>query len=209
MKLRYGWAPLALALTLAPGSGVWSAPSSGRQVVLPADSVLKVKLDNTIGSDRSKKGDKFIATVEDRELPSGTIVRGTVLSVTPATKQQAGAIGMDFRTLELPDGRRVAIDGWPTGLDSKSVKTASNGRLVATASSKKNTTKYVGYGAAGGLLLGSLLGSNVKGALLGGAAGYLLGRNKDKKSRNRDVVLKEGSTMGVRLDRRVALASVR
>jgi hypothetical protein len=209
MKLCYRWAPLALALTLAPGSGAWSASSSTRQVVLPADSVLRVKLDSRVGSDRSKRGDRFVATVEDRELPRGTVVRGTVLNVTPATRNKAGAIGMEFRTLELPDGRRVAIDGWPSGLDSKSVKTASNGRLVATGSSKKNTTKYIGYGAAGGLLLGSLLGSNVTGAILGGAAGYVLGKNKDKKAQGRDVVLKEGTTMGVRLNRRVALASAR
>jgi hypothetical protein len=203
MNWRYGWA--LMALSVVPGSAVWSAPGDIRQVVLPADTVLKVKLDDTIGSDRSQSGDKFIATVQDPKLPSGTIVRGVVLDVTKGTKQKPGAIGMEFRSLELPDGRRVSIDGWPTGLDSKSVQTASDGRLVATAGSKKNTTKYVGYGAAGGLLLGSLLGSNVKGGLLGGAAGYLLGRNK--KARSRDVVLKEGMTLGVRLDQRVALAS--
>jgi hypothetical protein len=77
---------------------------------------------------------------------------------------------------------------------------------VATTGSKKNTTKYVGYGAAGGLILGSLLGSNVLGAVAGGAAGYLLG--KKKKARG-DVVLKDGMTLGVRLDKRVALASAR
>jgi hypothetical protein len=205
MKWQYGWALMILAL--APGSAVWSAPSDGRQVVLPADTVLKVRLDNTIGSDRSQRGDNITATVQDRNLPSGTLVRGVVLNVTKATKKKPGAIGMEFRTLELPDGRRVPIDGWPTGLDSKSVQTASDGRLVATAGSKKNTTKYIGYGAAGGLLLGSLLGSNVKGALLGGAAGYLLGRNKNKQAAGRNVVLKEGMALGVRLDQRVALAS--
>ena len=124
----------------------------------------------------------------------------------PGSKDHSGRLGLDFRTLELPDGRRVAITGSPASLDSSNVKRTSDSRLVATSSSKKNTGKYVGIGAAGGLLIGSLLGKNVVGAVLGAGAGYLLGQKKDK-AESRQVVLKQGTEIGVRLDRRVALAS--
>jgi hypothetical protein len=204
MKQRYTWAPLALIL--AASSSVCVARSSQRLTALPADTVLKVRLNDTISTESSRPGDRFMATVEGSSLPSGSRVQGVVIGVTRADKGTPGKIGLDFRTLELPDGRRIPITGTPTSLDSKSVTTTSSGRLVATSHSKKNTGKYIAYGAAGGLLIGSLLGKNVVGGLLGAGAGYLLGKNKDKKAAQRDIVLKEGTKMGVRLDRRVILA---
>jgi hypothetical protein len=204
MKHRNTWIPIALILALGSSAGM--ARPSSRLVSLPADTVLRIRLNNTIGSDRSRPGDRFMATVDDTSLPRGTRVQGVVVGATRATKTTPGKIGVDFRTLELPDGRRYSIAGTPTGLDSKSVRTASNGRLVATPRSKSSTGKYIAYGAAGGLLIGSLLGKNVVGGLLGAGAGYLLGKNKDKKARSRDVVLQDGTQMGVRLDRRVVLS---
>jgi hypothetical protein len=204
MKLRYAWAPLAL--TLAASSSVCLARPTHRVAALPADTVLRVRLNDTISTESSRPGDRFMATVDDTSLPAGTRVQGVVIGVTRADRGTPGKLGIDFRTLELPDGRRIPITGTPTSLDSKSVRTTSNGRLVATPQSKKNTGKYIAYGAAGGLLIGSLLGKNVVGGLLGAGAGYLLGRKKDKQAAQRDVVLREGTKMGVRLDRRVILA---
>jgi len=197
---------LATGLVLALASAAGAATSGHRLAALPADTVLKVKLDNTLGTDRSHRGDHFTATVDDPSLPRGARVQGVVLGVKPGSKDHSGLLELDFRTLELPDGRRVAIAGSPASLDSSNVKRTSDGRLVATSGSKKNTGKYVGIGAAGGLLIGSLLGKNVVGAVLGAGAGYLLGHKKDKAA-GREVVLKQGTEMGVRLDRRVALAS--
>jgi hypothetical protein len=125
MKHRYAWAPVALIFAASPIM-VMARPID-RPALLPADTVLRVRLDDTLGSDRSRPGDRFTATVQDPALP------------------------------------------------------------------------------AGGLLIGSLLGSNVVGGLLGAGAGYLLG-NKHKKAENRDVVLRDGTELGVRLDQRVVLA---
>lgn len=201
MKHRHTWAPFALMLAMCPA--VFAASPRPSLVTLPVDTVLKVRLNDTIGSDRSRTGDHFLATVDDPTFPTGTRVQGVVIAATPASKDTVGRIGVDFRTLELPDGRRIAIAGTPTGLDSDSVTSTSSGRLVAK--SHKNTGKYIAYGAAGGLLIGSLLGKNVVGGLLGAGAGYLLGKNKDKKAEHRDVTLKEGTSLGVRLDRRVVV----
>ena len=139
-------------------------------------------------------------------MPKGTLVHGVVIGVTKASGDKPGKLGIDFRTLEMPDGQRIAISGTPIALDSKSVTRTSDGRLVAKSRSKSNTGKYIAYGAAGGLLIGSLLGKNVVGGLLGAGAGYLLGKNKDKKTENRNVVLKDGTKLGVRLDQRVVIA---
>lgn len=204
MKHRLAWAPAALLFVSA--SAAWSISNHQRLVSLPVNSVIKVKLAQTIGSDRSQSGDPFTATVNDGTFPPGTVIRGTVIGVKQAATDRPGKIGLDFRTLELPDGRRVPISGTPIALDSNSVTHASDGRLVAKPS-KNNTGKYVAIGAAGGLLIGSLLGKNVVGGLLGAGAGYLLGQKQDKKATRRDVVLKEGTELGVRLDRSMAVAN--
>jgi hypothetical protein len=111
--------------------------------------------------------------------------------------------------LWLPDGQTYQIAGSPISLDSRSVQRTSDGRLMATSSgsSSKNKMKFLAYGAGAGLVIGSLLGSNIKGALAGGAAGYLYGMLNKNKANGRDVVLKPGTEFGVRLDQRVALAS--
>lgn len=205
MKHRGMGVPIALVFTL--GSAAWSVPQRQQLVTLPVDTVLKVRLNDTIGSDRNRPGDRFMATVDDPDMPKGTRVLGVVLGATKASKDTPGKLGVDFRILELPSGRRVPIAGTWSGLDSDTVKTTSTGRLVAKSSSKGNTGKYVAYGAAGGLLIGSLLGKNVVGGLLGAGAGYLLGKEKDKKAERRDVILKEGTKIGVRLDRRIAMQS--
>jgi hypothetical protein len=204
MKYRFAWAPAALLFV--SNSAAWAISNHQQAVRLPTNSVIKVRLAQTIGSDRSQTGDPFTATVDDNTFPAGTVVRGTIIGVKPAATNQPGRIGLDFRTLELPDGRRVAISGTPIALDSHSVTHTTDGRLVAK-STKNNTGKYVAIGAAGGLLIGSLLGKNVVGGLLGAGAGYLLGQNENKKAEHREVVLKQGTEMGVRLDRGVAVAN--
>ena len=204
MKHRLVWAPVALFFVSV--STAWSIRPGQQSVKLPVDTVLKVKLGETIGSDRSHTGDPITATVHDASLPAGTLVRGVIIGVKKAEENKPGKLGLDFRTLELPDGRQIAIAGTPTGLDSNSVKRGSDGRLVANPHGKSNTGKYIAYGAAGGLLIGSLLGKNVVGGLLGAGAGYLLGKKQDRKAEHRDVVLKEGTELGVRLDRGVVVA---
>lgn len=205
MKHRFFAAPIALLL--ASTSAAWSISSHQRLVRLPANSVIKVKLAQTVGSDRSQSGDPFTATVDDSTFPAGTVIRGTILGVKKGAPDRPGKIGLDFRMVELPDGRRIPISGTPIALDTHSVTHASDGRLIAKPN-KNNTGKYVAIGAAGGLLIGSLLGKNVVGGLLGAGAGYLLGKKQDKKAAQRDVVLKEGTALGVRLDRGMAVANV-
>jgi len=210
MKRRYAWAPLALILAVS--STTWAIQSGQSQVVMPAGSVLKVRLDDTIGSDRSHRGDRFTATVvtEDTgyELPSGTRIEGVVTDVQQAKKDRPGMVDVDFRSLRLPDGQRYMVAGAPTSLDDKSIQRTSDGRMVARSSSKKNRTKFIAYGAGAGFLISTLTGGGaLKGGLLGAAAGYLYGRFSKDKANGREVVLKPGTEFGVRLDQRVALAS--
>jgi hypothetical protein len=204
MKRRYAWAPMALMV--AASALAAAADPVVALAALPVDTVLRVQLNDTIGSDRSRPGDRFSATVEDPTLPDGTLIRGVVTRVQPAVSGVPGKIAFDFRSLELPSGQMIPIEATPIGLDSRSVRTTPSGRMVATSHGKTNTGAYAGYGAAGGLAIGSLIGKNVVGGLLGAGAGYLLGKHHAKKDERRNVVLNDGAEMGVRLDEPITVA---
>jgi hypothetical protein len=199
MKHRNAWA--STALIFAVSSAAVAQPSY-RPVVLPVDTVLRVRLNDTLSTTSSRAGDHFTATVTDPSLPDGTLVRGVVIGVKRAQSGTPARLGVDFQSLEMPGGQEIPISGTATGLDSSSVRTTSNGRLVAKSHGSSSLGKYIGYGALGGLLAGSLLGSNVVGGLVGAGAGYAVGKNKSKNS---NIVLKQGTKLGVRLDRPVTL----
>jgi hypothetical protein len=193
-------------------SAYGGAPAAyrGPEVVLPEGSVLKVRLDNALSSDKNQTGDPFTATITSDNsgynLPAGTRVEGVVSQVQQASSDQPGTLDVRFNDLRLPDGETYRIAGAPISLDSKSVQQTSNGQLVARPEHRNDRTKFIAYGAGAGLLIGSLLGSNVKGGLAGAAAGYLYGQFHKNKSNGHEVVLKPGTEFGVRLDQRVALA---
>jgi len=195
---------------VAAGAAMGPSALAMRQSTLPTGSVLKVKLDNTLGSDRSQRGDRFTATLSDSSgygLPAGTRVDGVVTEVQRASRDRPGMLDVDFRQLRLPDGETYRIAGSATSLDSHSVQRTSDGRMVARSTSSKDKTKFIAYGAGAGFLIGSLLGSNIKGGLLGAAAGYLYGQSHKSSGNGHDVVLNPGTEFGVRMDRQVAMGT--
>ena len=74
-----------------------------------------------------------------------------------------GMLDVDFRQIRLPDGESYRIAGSATSLDSHSVQRTSDGRMVARSTKSNDKTKFIAYGAGAGFLIGSLLGSNIKG----------------------------------------------
>jgi hypothetical protein len=210
MRRRFAWAPVALLL--AYSTTAWAISADQRYVSIPSGSVLQVKLDDTLSSERNHRGDRFTATVTDEaagyDLPRGTRVEGVVADVQRASKDKPGMVDVDFRALRLADGERIPIVGSPVSLDDKSVRRTDDGRLVARSTKKKDKTKFIAYGAGAGFLISTLTGGGgLKGALLGAAAGYLYGQTSKDKMNGREVTLKPGTQFGVRLDRRLALAN--
>src|SRR5438445_2695218 len=83
-RMRHRWIGASVALMVAAGAAMGPSAMAMRQATLPTGSVLKVRLDDSIGSDRSQRGDRFTATVNDSAgygLPSGTRVEGVVTDV--------------------------------------------------------------------------------------------------------------------------------
>lgn len=192
------------ALSLFTSGG---ASADQRREVLPAGTVIPVRLDETLSSKTARPGDRFTATVrygrEDAGLPEGTRVEGVVREALPAADGKPGVLDMDFRRMVFPNGEARPFDGALSSLDGKSVRRDSYGRLVASSDKSKDRLKWVGIGAGAGLLISALTKNNVLlSTLLGGGAGYLYNELTNKKPG--DVNLKANSEFGVRLERQFA-----
>jgi len=178
--------------------------------VIPANTVVKVKLDQDLSTKEARPGDRFTATLDDDDysgFPAGTRFEGTVTEATRPTKTRPGILDVTVRRALLPGGSAVAVSGQLAGLEEDDVRRVGRGRLESKHRGKgKFQTKWVGYGAAGGAVLSTIFGGNfLKGALLGGVGGAVYGYlNKDKGSRSyRDVELDRGTGFGLRLNQRV------
>jgi hypothetical protein len=200
------------AAVLAVGVTAFSPASAAvaRTIRLDAGSVIPVRLNDKLSSADSRKGDTFTATVktsdgEDYGLPDGTKVDGRVTGARPQRDKDAGVIEVSFERIRLPDGHSYAIDGSLIGLDNKSVERRANGRLVATPSHQNDRLTYAGYGAGAGLIVGILTRRPIEDAVLGGLLGYGFSALQKNHSDARDVVLKPGTEMGVRIDKRAVL----
>lgn len=189
------------------------AQSDTRNLALEAGSVIPVKLDNELSSNNTRKGDTFTVTLrndadaEYYRLPTGTHIEGVVRDVRAKKDKDPGVLDLDFRRLRLPDGHSYAIQGSLIGLDNKSVEKRSDGRLVAKPGHSNDRLTYVGYGAGAGLIVGLLTKSTLQDTLLGGGLGYLFGSLQKGQTQTRDVDLKPGSELGVRLDQSVTLTN--
>ncbi len=205
-------APQNLVAIVGQGTKLTSNGVSGTQIggisqiSVPADAVVKVKLDQDISSATATVGQPISATVVseqngDSEFPSGTKLTGEVVAVSPKDGNNPGTLDLRWSRAILPGNQAVALDGTLIGLDNDSVQQVASGRVVAKGNVKKSsdTLKVVGIGAGAGFLLGKVLKQNsTLSAVLGAAGGYLYDRSKNK-GRVSDARLAAGTELGVRL----------
>lgn len=204
---------LAAAMVMAFATLLPMSAFAARRITLNSGSVIAAKLNDSLSSNESRQGDSFTATLDSAEarqsgLPAGTQLQGVIRSAQPKDNKHPGVLDLSFQRLLLPDGHSYNINGALIGLDNKSV-THNNGRLVATKSHKNDRLTYVGYGAGAGLLVGVLARKQnvLADTALGAGLGYLAGALQKHHSDSRDVALKQGSELGVRLDRSLTLSS--
>jgi len=184
---------------------------SAAAMVIPRDTVIPVTLDKALGSANSRVGDAFYSHhsgINGGGFPEQTKFTGSIDSVTRASGQTAGQVGVSFVSAKLPDGTRMPIVGQLTSLDSSSVTTdSSTGRLVGkTDASKSQQLKFTAIGAGAGLVLGEVIKKKALiGTLLGAAAGYLYGAKQAKTAVGRDVLVPAGTAFGIRLTEDVTI----
>ena len=137
-------------------------------VDVPAGTELQLAMDVGVNSKKNVVGDSFTATVLQpinvngvEAIPAGSKVQGKVTEAVPA-KQGAGKgkLSLSFDELSLPSGQRVPISGT---------------FQEVTESKKKRNAAIIGGSAAGGALLGRILGKDTKTAVIGTIVGGGIG----------------------------------
>lgn len=174
----------------APPRPLLVAPAAApamREVVIPAGTVLKVRLGSDLASDTNRVEDAVRATLAapisvsgDVIVPAGAAIGGSVLSVQQSGKVK-GRASLAFRF------ERLSV-----GDESYDVRTERVSR-VARATKRKDATK-VGIGAGAGAVVGAIAGGG-KGAAIGSAIGAGAGGGVVVATRGEEVRLPAGTTV--------------
>lgn len=181
---------------------------------VPANTVLRVRMNEKLSSKNAVVGDRFTATLVDPvfargiEVASATsVVTGQVTSVLRAArKSKAGAIGVSFISIRTPQGRSYVINGSLTDLDGS--VNADNEGGVTGRSAKKRNVAFIGGGAAGGALIGAIAGGG-SGAAIGAGVGAGLGIAGSLIKKGKEAEVKPGTEFGVILNRSVSMYASR
>jgi hypothetical protein len=157
--------------------------------IIPEGTELDTRLQNALSSSTAQVEDRFEATTiadlyrgNDVLIPAGSILRGVVSSVNPATRtDRKGSLTVAFDEITVK-GRRYQMRGTVTqALESEGIR-GEVGRI--------------GAGSAIGGIIGGIIGG-VKGAVLGVLIG---GGGTIAATEGKDVNLPPGTILRVRLD---------
>jgi glucose/arabinose dehydrogenase len=194
--------PSAAVAAAAPTAAVATpnvAAPAVREVTLPAGTRLPVVLDTGVGSDTSRAEQPVQAHIArpivvhgQTVLAAGTRVSGVVTDARRSGKVKGLAhVGVRFDTLV------------PRGDDERyRIHTAAVGRTAQ--STKKKDALEIGAPAAGGAIIGAIIGGK-KGAGIGAAAGGGAGTAVVLSTRGKEVHLPKGSALTLRLSEPVTI----
>jgi hypothetical protein len=173
--------------------------------VIPEDTILHMRMNDSLSSKTSRVGDRFTATVTEPviidgkvAIPAGATVQGRVTQVNAARRMnKGGAIAVEFEEISLPNGLSTKIDGALTSDDPDIQKQIDDENRVSGGKSK-DTAIFVGQSGAIGAVLGAITGGG-KGAMVGGAVGAGVGLASVLFSKGEDASVPSGTPFGIRL----------
>jgi hypothetical protein len=187
------------ASTPAPSASAPAASPAAPAASLAAGSRLTASTTAEVRSDKNKVGDTVTATlasaVRDNAgrvvIPAGSEVTLTVTAIKPS-ENKSDKTG----TLTLKP-TSVSINGQSYPLSAKidSVGTELQGRKTNAGDVAKPAA-----GVAIGAVVGRVLGGSTKGAVIGGVLGGAVGAQRAVETKDRDVVLPQGTTVVLILD---------
>jgi hypothetical protein len=168
-----------------------TAPQAARSAgtrTLPIGTEIHAALDDSINSRTDSAGRVVTAVVMENVagsdgktlIAAGAPVRFTVVRLNAASSKSSQG-----RLVLRVDGVGVAGELRQVSADVRPVPHELRGRGVGTSEAAK-----VGVGAAGGAILGRVIGGNTKGAVIGGVVGAAGGAVVASQTADRDVVVK-------------------
>ncbi len=162
-----------------------------KPLVVPADTVIAVVLDQTLSSKTSKSGDRFSATVESPievegkvAIPKGARAEGVVNEAKAAGRfKGASALSLTLTS--------VTVNGKDHEIQTSAATMSRKGK-------GKRTAAMVGGGAAGGAAIGAIAGGG-KGAGIGALIGAAAGTGGAGLTGNRDITLAAEAALDFKL----------
>ncbi len=176
-----------------PAEPVVEEPSTV-EVSVPAGKMVEVELKQRLASNTSKVGDLFRVRVAHDvrvdgvvAIPRGSEIVGVVTEAAPLPRIGGQArLTLKLTDLVLPSGSTVPIHA---------------SLVQETASKTGRDAAVVGGGAAGGAILGNILGKGGgKASIVGAIVGAVAGAAVASRTGREEVVMAEGSMLGVRLN---------
>jgi type IV secretory pathway VirB10-like protein len=168
------------------------------ELVVPADAVIGLQLENTISSDTARIEDRVSARVTRDvrtgglvAIPAGSRVQGSVVAVERGGKfKERARLGVRFHTIVLADGTTVPFQ-------SEAVYREGEGKGGQSAAK-------ISGSAIGGAIIGAIIGGG-KGAIIGGATGAGAGTAAVAAGDRSEARLAAGSSVTVRLSSPVSV----
>jgi hypothetical protein len=175
-----------------PSAAAPSAPAASRS--LSAGTTVSASTTAEVSSAKNKVGDTVTATVaSDIKDNSGRVVipagSEVVLKVTAIRESENKSDKTGTLTLQ-PTSVMVNGTSYPISARIDSVGTHLQGRKTGAGDIAKPAA-----GAAVGAVVGRVLGGSTKGAIIGGVLGGAVGAQRAVETKDRDVVLPEGTTV--------------
>jgi hypothetical protein len=182
-----------------------------RSYTVPANSIIRVRLNEQLNSGTARIGDRFSANVTEpvyagggtEVIPVGSRVWGRVQAVSRAGRRRPGNITVGFNQVELPNGATYTINGSLASLQADDVN-ADNEGTVRGRKNRKRDAVFIGGGAATGAIIGAIAGGG-KGAAIGAILGGGLGTGARVYEKEQEADVKSGTEFGVILNRSVSL----
>ncbi len=188
-----------------PAPGSETAPAAAAKE-LPAGTSFSASTDAEIRSQKNKVGDEITATVgADVKDASGRVVipAGSQVTLKVTAIKESERKSDTTGTLTL-DATAVSVNGksQPINASISNVKTQLQGRKTNAGDIAK-----VGAGTAVGAVVGRVLGGSTKGAVIGGVIGGAVGAQRAVETKDRDVVVPQGTVVTLTLDDKLIATS--
>jgi hypothetical protein len=193
-------APAAEEPTPAPAPAPAAAPA------LAAGTAITATTDAEIRSNKNKVGDEVTATVASDVkdaggkvvIPAGSkvILKVTAIKPSDSKSDTTGTLTLDAVAVEL-NGNQL-----PMVATIEGVRTKLEGR-----GTDANDVAKVAGGTATGAIVGRVLGGGSKGAIIGGIIGGAVGTQRAVETKDRDVVLPQGTSVTLTLDQKLTASS--
>ena len=186
------------------GSNYASRGTSGRgstpraaDLSLPSGTSIDISLTTPLTSETASVGDAWTGTVRNASvvdgrnvIPAGSLVAGTVTSVTTAQKGDRAMLDLELTSVTVGD-RNYRVRGSMESVVAGSTRARNLGAIGATT--------------VAGAVIGHAVGCSRKGTIIGGLLGAGAGAAAVSRTRGYQVELKEGTALTFTTNESVAV----